>query len=256
MQAKFLDILHLVAWNGYGKEIDVCAYLCKDTIDNDELLIGLRDIQDRVGNTRLHRAILRRDYGLASRVLELGANPNILNYHFESPIYLAVKENNLHLVDLLIQHGVDVNENHRPKNLLDILLYEFQFEPYRVRPLLYRLLDHPDICIEDAMYTAAAIGDVERLSRFIEEKGGDPKAKDRHGESPIEAAVSYQQFNTIKYLLDNFDINVEEEVPVSSQFTRPIILLGLFYRGTDTYDKILHYMAHKTNRPNYWLLGN
>ena len=68
------------------------------------------DTTDELGNTPLHRAVLRQDTLYASDLIQKGASVNAVNQHHKTPLHLAVQNPEKNgLVQMLVVEGADVN---------------------------------------------------------------------------------------------------------------------------------------------------
>ena len=66
--------------------------------------------KDSAGNTQLHRSVTQREIGTVRNILAQGADVNIQNNLGQTPLHLAVLANDLELVELLVETGgADVN---------------------------------------------------------------------------------------------------------------------------------------------------
>ncbi|KAM9436489.1 transient receptor potential cation channel subfamily A member 1-like [Clarias gariepinus] len=76
-------------------------------LDIIQLLVSISgpkelDVQDAEGQTPLHFAVEKNQESSCSLLLELGANPNIVNAAMMAPIHLAVSKEHNHLVQVLL----------------------------------------------------------------------------------------------------------------------------------------------------------
>ena len=62
------------------------------------------------------------------------------------------------------------------------------------------------------IWTAASDGDVDRVKELIEIEGVNPNAQDENGYSPLHAASSYGEIETLEYLLSiGADVNIRKK---------------------------------------------
>ena len=208
------------------------------------------------GNTRLHLAVERHDLEMIERLVILGADLQARNRSGSTPLRLAIKKGYAQIVDLLVDMGADVNEMECETSPLHEAVYYWELYGRHPSDILCTLLLNSFIDPVEAACASAAIGDVEMLKTFLEEKGVDPKAKDRGGYSPLASAVAYLNFECIKYLLETYDLDVEEEITlydITGYYTEPIILMANYRKDSGEWAKQLSYMARKSKRPQYWL---
>ncbi|KAM9436779.1 transient receptor potential cation channel subfamily A member 1-like isoform 2-T2 [Clarias gariepinus] len=94
-------LIHYAAASGH---LDIIRLLVSMT-GPEEL-----DVQDAEGQTPLHFAVEKNQESSCSLLLELGANPNIVNAAMMAPIHLAVSRDHNHLVQVLLSCSqTDVN---------------------------------------------------------------------------------------------------------------------------------------------------
>lgn len=65
------------------------------------------NVQDEQGRTSLHWAVEKDQQQSCELLLELGADPNILNSALISPLHLAVTKRYNHLVEVSHTHAAD-----------------------------------------------------------------------------------------------------------------------------------------------------
>eukprot|EP00063_Salmo_salar_P071140 XP_014045975.1 PREDICTED: transient receptor potential cation channel subfamily A member 1-like isoform X3 [Salmo salar] len=93
--------LHYAASHGHISTIQLIVQLTGP----DEL-----SASDEEGNTSLHWAVQRTQRESCACLLDLGANPNILNLSLMSPLHMAVSLGHNTLIELLLSHSnTDVN---------------------------------------------------------------------------------------------------------------------------------------------------
>uniref|UniRef100_A0A673XV73 Transient receptor potential cation channel, subfamily A, member 1a n=1 Tax=Salmo trutta TaxID=8032 RepID=A0A673XV73_SALTR len=93
--------LHYAASHGHISAIQLIVHLTGP----DEL-----SASDEEGNTSLHWAVQRTQRESCACLLDLGANPNILNLSLMSPLHMAVSLGHNTLIELLLSHSnTDVN---------------------------------------------------------------------------------------------------------------------------------------------------
>jgi ankyrin repeat protein len=254
IQARFLDILHLVAWNGYTKELNICTTLCKEAWLDNNLLEGLRNETGWFETTRVHRAIAKDDFDMVLRLARVGANMNAKDRSGQSPLGLAIKRRFPCMVQLLIQLGADVNE----VGLFGDALRYAEYEEWRETSfeILYMLLDHPNIDLGMAANACASMGDLDRLKDLLENKGVDPRADDERGFTILANAVVYLRLEIIQYLLENYDLDVEEDVCsydiTGGYMTKIIELICNDQTRTEQWREVMLCLANKSKNPRLW----
>jgi len=112
---KYEEIFHAV--------LDQDTARIKELFVNRELQINYQDSSR--GNTLLHIAVMNGKLLSVQKLLELGAQVQILNFHSESPLMRAVKSELMcgacreDIVKVLIEKGANVNELYHYKEKLD-----------------------------------------------------------------------------------------------------------------------------------------
>uniref|UniRef100_A0A673XM57 Transient receptor potential cation channel, subfamily A, member 1a n=1 Tax=Salmo trutta TaxID=8032 RepID=A0A673XM57_SALTR len=90
--------LHYAASHGHISAIQLIVHLTELSASDEE------------GNTSLHWAVQRTQRESCACLLDLGANPNILNLSLMSPLHMAVSLGHNTLIELLLSHSnTDVN---------------------------------------------------------------------------------------------------------------------------------------------------
>ncbi|XP_019642308.1 PREDICTED: dynein heavy chain 12, axonemal-like [Branchiostoma belcheri] len=91
------------------------------------------DGKGKTGNSALHGAVVRKDRDCIEELLKSGADPNL---DHPSVLCEAIKQRDLELMRLLIQHGADVNYSYTPhKSVVQSTLLFILQQPNQVRGL-------------------------------------------------------------------------------------------------------------------------
>ena len=69
------------------------------------------DIQNRDGNTALHLAAKEESYAIAAQLLEHGADPNKTDNQGDTPMNIAIENDNVDMVDLFQKYDAKVSED-------------------------------------------------------------------------------------------------------------------------------------------------
>ena len=157
--------------------------------------------EDNWRRTPLHRVlepVYYLDEGrfdVARLLVERGADVNIPDKNHETPLHLASFHLDLELVQLLLDHGANVNaENNRGQTSLDRV---FEFKCYSdqddsgVAQLLMERgadVNARDKDHETLLHLASSRQDLELVAELLFH-GANPDAKDNKGKSPLHRAV-------------------------------------------------------------------
>ncbi|CCM10649.1 RING domain containing protein (plasmid) [Cardinium endosymbiont cEper1 of Encarsia pergandiella] len=196
---------------------------------------------DSIGYTPLHWAVVDNNLKEAKRLLELGADPNVVVNGSSTPIYISVQNQNKEMVRLLLSHGAEVyycDEKTNPVfmsydiELMDIILTHLadsgkkDFEGLspihwacrdgRLSLVKY-ILNNDSSLINDSnnLYNFtplhwAARGGFKDMVSFLISKGANKTAKSRSNFTPLMLAISnnHEQFRSI---LSPDDAQIETE---------------------------------------------
>ena len=78
-----------------------------EAISNNPSLINKQE--GELGWTFLYKAVVLENYDLCEFLLEKNANPNIQNFHGESPLHQAVESGNNKIINLLLENTANPN---------------------------------------------------------------------------------------------------------------------------------------------------
>ena len=145
-------------------------------------------------------------YELAKVLHRNGSSVDPLDEDGESPLYCAVYINNLKMVQVLLDYGVDVNfQNKRGETPLAFAAYG-NFDDVRVVRLL---LDHgadPNAQARrfgrrSPLHRASEYGRIE-IARLLLERGASLEVQDEEGKTPLDIASEQRRVEMIKFLLE------------------------------------------------------
>ena len=125
--------------------------------------------------TEIINAVKRNDYNKAKELLEKEADVNVKDERDRTLLMIAVYNNNYEISKLLIENGADINEQDDMKN----------------NPFLY----------------SGAEGQLEIL-KLLTKAGADTKITNRYGGVALIPASERGHTETVRYLLENTDIDV------------------------------------------------
>ncbi len=158
---------------------------------------------DKEGLNALHRAILAKDHDKAKRLLAEGysvttrTSDDYRNY----PIHIAVSENDLKMIDLLLQHGADLDAgsgDSRPALMIGMMNHDYGL-------LAYLLEKGASVNVRDTdsqtpLHYAALFSTREVAELFIT-NGADVNAQDGQGVTPMSMAILRQNEEVVSCLL-------------------------------------------------------
>ncbi|MBN3276216.1 TRPA1 protein, partial [Polyodon spathula] len=175
------------------------------------------NITNNKGNTPLHLAVKNKQLESCRTLLELGADPNILNVNLMSALHMAVNLRHNDIVEVLLSHSsVDVNlegdlgntpvmlacciDNHEALNLLASKLSSQSF-----------LLNYLQNKLGHFAIHAAAFAGSKKSMEIILKKGEETGLQierhinyvDRSGSSPLHLAVHGGNTEVIKLCISN-----------------------------------------------------
>lgn len=198
---KYDDILHRVV---YSKKI---------TNNNKKKLIKCLmkycDInkQGKSKTTPLLVSVFNNNYEIAKFLLKNGANPNIKNKYFDSPIEVVSKKKNYKIVKLLIIEG-KINLNDYKYLLLNAT---FKNDKILAKILLENGAD-PNVQFnyeksrKNTSLNHAVINNNFNMAELLLKYKANPNIKNRRGNTPLSIAVKKDNYNMVKLLL-KYDAN-------------------------------------------------
>lgn len=82
----------------------------------------LLETTDELGNTSLHRAIVNNDEKVVREWLYQHVDVDIPNpITFDTPLFIAVYNSNVKMVEILLDHGANIDHKHVKKNNFTVL---------------------------------------------------------------------------------------------------------------------------------------
>jgi len=224
--SMFFDSLKLSLQNQQNHlindDIDVNDVNDDDDDDDEKLMIKMRMIHQRKVNSLdergyapLHYSVAAGDVAGTCKLLELGANPDLLDKHGNSPLYWAVFFSHEELVSIL---GVRSSGLNRPNPQDGEGLLHLASGMYGSARIVFRLIQlgaRLDLVSgtqgHTALHNACAIGDLQSaycLLRF----GAFLNAEDAEGETALHWAVREGCLDSVRLLLQvGVDVNHQNE---------------------------------------------
>ena len=199
------------------------------------------DAVDYNGWSALHFAAFTTSK-FATALVTKGANPNIMDESGFTPLYYAIRHNNIDIVsallqsvknllvplklaceksttevvDVLIQYGVDVNRKYNGITPLMVACKRGHCG------IVQRLLQEPNIDIDavDSISGKSALHFAILTSEIVTAlvtKGANPNIRDKSGWTPLDYAIKYSEIDTISALLQSqyqLDCVPSPEIPL------------------------------------------
>ncbi|RDW68869.1 uncharacterized protein DSM5745_08629 [Aspergillus mulundensis] len=154
--------------------------------------------------------------------LDHGANVNCVNWHDETPLMIAVKEDRLDIVDFLLKvPNLDADFRHpkvTTKTALQLACLLGRLE------IVERLIRRPEVRMDDAhnnilLRNAAEMGDTKQLALLLSDPAANPNLLSSYGYvpcTPLMAAVQSGRVEAARFLLDHPRNNLGTLDPMGS----------------------------------------
>lgn len=158
---------------------------------------------DEEGLNALHRAILVKDHGKAKKLLAEGysvttrTSDDFRNY----PIHFAVGENDVKMIDLLLQHGADLDAgsgDSRPALMIGMMNHDYELLTYLLKK--GASVNVRDTVSETPLHYAASFSTRKVAELFIR-NGADVNAQDWEGMTPLSRAILRHNEEVVTCLL-------------------------------------------------------
>jgi uncharacterized protein len=166
--------------------------------------------RDDDGKTAMIIACEAHQYSLAGRVLELGADSNIMDNDRQTAYKLAIAEEDINIEDanefcekLCDLGGEEITSN--------AILYAVRFCKIGVVDKILNL--HPSLTSQTNLYNqslmhiAAKFGD-QNLLEFLYSKGCNYTSKDSAGLRPVHITILYNRSDIFKVFMDVLDVEI------------------------------------------------
>jgi len=153
------------------------------------------------GVTPLLLAVKNQNLGMVGVLLKAGANPNAVSAD-SSPIHEAVRKNNTQILTHILDHGGKINITTTDgKTPLHVAVQQIQ--PEMIQFLLSRGADAKAKTVQNVtcLHFAAAEGDRLLLEKFIS-LGNHVNEANANGKTPLHVAAEKNHIDAIKSLLN------------------------------------------------------
>ncbi|KAJ8688159.1 hypothetical protein QAD02_023954, partial [Eretmocerus hayati] len=167
---------------------------------------GIFDVEqrDELGFTVFHQAVACNNLAQVSLLLSsYRVNFNCLNERGESPLYTAVKRGFAACVELLLSHGVDVNEGGPDRRHLPFQVVLECDDSTWLKMFLERGVDLADCGIHLPLHVAVVNPDVRVLQHLVNSGCFDLETKDDNGYTALHQAVHNNLTAAVELLLDS-----------------------------------------------------
>ena len=210
---------------------------------------------DCYGSMPIHYAAKKGRYEIVKYFLDQGMDPNITyraymkpffnevpNYSLTTPLHSAVYSGSLETVQLLIEHGADVNAKNQ--NGCTPLFFAVRAGH---APIIELLLDNGADINASVASGGTPIFEARnyQIFKLLSDRGAKVNVTTKNGSTPLFDAVERKDIKTIKFLLNNgADINTKAE-------NNNITALKEACAGSKEFlEKVLQYLHTKMNREN------
>jgi ankyrin repeat protein len=152
-------------------------------------------------NQELRKAVENQDYQLAEKLLSSGADPNQRNHSGEGPLEWAVYKDDTLMIQILLNHGANVNSQYeRGRTLLNLCVSLDGFKDYlNTAQFLIRhgaKLDISDSIGGTPLNSAVMGGDVQMVSLFLKYGANPNEIIAPHKPIPLYSAIFNRNIST------------------------------------------------------------
>lgn len=175
------------------------------------------DAQDKKGRTALHYAAKLGDEGIAKLLMRHGADVNITDLRDRAPLHYAARSGDENTVSSLINSGANIRVDADDSGSTLLHCAVKSNNVHMVRLLINSGISLDDLEEEDEcfdatpLHWAAALGNTN-IVRFLVGKGANVNATDYKYRIPAQVAEKHGHTEIAQFLLDRVDDEVLEEL--------------------------------------------
>lgn len=166
------------------------------------------------GTTALHWAAYADDLEMATKLLDAGAKPGVVNRYGMTVLAQACINGDARMIELMLKHGADANQA-LPGGETPLMTASRTGKVAAVRALLAKgaLVDAKEVHGQTAIVWAAAEGNVEAARELIK-AGADFRIRLNSGMTPLLLAVREGKMEMVRLLLKSgADVNETLQIP-------------------------------------------
>lgn len=174
------------------------------------------DLVDDEGETALIKAIDNKQFDVAKKLIECGADVNLCKKEAYCPLYQACDNNSFELVKLLVENGADVNKKSGYANKTP--LFEAMYpDDYEMVKYLLEKGANPNA--KDSKYGSTPMFSLNscrdsRIPEIMIKYGGNINQKDKDGETPFLDVIRFSNktcINVFKKYKPDYKVLTEEK---------------------------------------------
>ncbi len=198
---------------GRGYDTDIEAYLKRrlpkmEPDDREEF----KEFEAKRGWTRLHAAVELNVSDLIEAALKDKLDVNARGKDGRTALHLAAAEGKAEGIDLLLKAKADPNVKNA-QGKIAVQLASSADHPEAVRRLVAAKSEVPDV------FTAAIVGDDDRLSKLLKGKRELVKERNQAGYTPLHVAVREGHEAAVRTLIDTgADVNAVDVATMESRY--------------------------------------